>query len=176
MQDWGRKWKINLGDEPLLTSEFSLVKRRCDAFIYYGMEFERGGDEAWWDCALVQFGTNHLSWAPQRLLPPWDESQTEKYQTATRTFLRRVSANTRRLIGEVRPMKRPTQRTSSPIANGVVTPSQVTILLARDAVDVDGTTKRDLLIVVTKSLSVVVSGSGTGSGGGPDGTALGDPS
>jgi hypothetical protein len=173
MLDWGRKWKINLGLTPLDTAVFTLVKRRSDAFIYYSMEFEKGGDEAWWDCALVQHGINHLTWAPLAPLPVWHPSHTALYDAGIAAFLTRVAASTRRLVGEVIPMTMPPAPTSEIIVDGIVAPVQVTVLLAKDAIYIGPDKQRDLLILVTESQDLLVCTEG--GPGGPDGTAHGDP-
>lgn len=173
MEDWGRKWKIKPGPT-LNESVFKLEKHRSGGFIHYSMEFEKGGEEAWWDCGLVQRGINHLTWAPQTQLPPWKDVPDIKdlYKDAIDAFLKRVAASTRRLSGEILPMARVAPSLGG-IENGTVTPSQVTILLAKQAVKPRGKPAQDLLIVHIKSLGILVRAGG--GPGGSDGTAHGDP-
>ena len=127
-------------------------------------------EETWADCTFVRRGYAHLEWKPQDKLPvfdPADPAVVQLYKDGIKAFLLRVSSTTRRLEGEVAAV---TARVNgmNPVTDVVVTPTAVTLLVARNAVKCGGI--RDLLIVVYRATLF-----GGGVGPAPDGTGHGDP-
>jgi len=171
MSVWSRKWKINVGLLGLEDAEFALEKCEGDPAVYYTMKLSKCNDEeSWADCTFIRRGWAHLEWKPQVKLPaydPADPAVVQLYNDGIKAFLLRVSSTTRRLEGEVAAVTA-TVNGMNPVTNVVVTPTAVTLLVARNAVKCGGI--RDLLIVVYQATLF-----GGGVGPAPDGTGHGDP-
>jgi hypothetical protein len=175
---WERKWKINVGTNGLEDAVFKLEKHTSYEKTWYEMIFDKCNDpDTWSDSRFDELGYAHLDWAPQTKLPPYDPSIDPVYQAAIVEFLKRVSTVTKRLqtiidisvpIASVQ--KRSKSASQDPIVDVVISPVVVTLLIAKDAIQLKKKRTRDLLIVVCRS---TLFGGGTITR--PDGTGHGDP-
>ncbi len=172
MKDWNRKWKINDAMSGLEDAEFTLERFRTETKVWYEMKLEKCKDfDTWSECIFEQFGYSHLDWAPQTQLKPYNPADpviVKAYEDGLTVFMKRVSAATKRLQGVIEEYK-PKLNGTNPVTEVVVTPTVVTLLIARNAVK-KGRKNRDLLIVVFRS--TLFKG---GIGPAPDGTGHGDP-
>jgi hypothetical protein len=172
MGGWERKWKINDGFLGLEDAEFALAKVATDANDRYEMRLTKCADaETWSACRFIQRGYVHLAWDPQAPLPafdPFNPTVVQLYHDGIKIFLERAAATTRRLEGVIE-ILRAIPAGVSQVTEVVLTPTNVTLLIAKDAVRHNGH-DRDLLIVVFRTglftpLFVTA----------PDGTGHGDP-
>jgi hypothetical protein len=170
MSVWERKWKMNFATHGLHGAEFALQKHKVDGIVYYTMKVDQSGSdkiEAWENCRLIERGIHSLTWSPLAELHPFNDGR-EDYNSQIDEWLKRVTAATLRLEGEIDLVADP-QETTEPQQVARITPLAVTMFVAKKAVQTDDE-PHDLLMVRLRS-----TGNGLSIVGGPDGTGHGDP-
>jgi hypothetical protein len=174
MSAWERNWKLPVGPFGLENAEFELVRHVTSPVDFYTMKIKScGNSEDWSRCKLVSRGRFLQPWAPLPSLPAYAPEHKDLYKNQIEKWLKKVTAVTTRLEGELEKLEPPPAPQSEqqwpPLIKITIEPLAITMLIAKDATVNPAGGLRDLLIDCAVSQlfdQPIVFGGGDGTGHG----------